>query len=64
MTNCMKINTDFGTDTPVTMQYVMSSHTVKNLEASKTSVALFLDLSKAFDTLDHDLLLHKWKDMV
>ena len=35
------------------------SHLVKNLEASKTSVALFLDLSKAFDTLDHDLLLHK-----
>ena len=35
------------------------SHLVKNLEASETSVALFLDLSKAFDTLDHDLLLHK-----
>ena len=35
------------------------SHIVKNLEANKTSVALFLDLSKAFDTLDHDLLLHK-----
>ena len=35
------------------------SHLVKNLEASKTSVALFLDLSKAFDTLDHDLFLHK-----
>ena len=35
------------------------SHLVKNLEANKTSIALFLDLSKAFDTLDHDLLLHK-----
>ena len=35
------------------------AHIVKNLEANKTSVALFLDLSKAFDTLDHALLLHK-----
>ena len=35
------------------------SHLVKNLESNKTSIALFLDLSKAFDTLDHDLLLHK-----
>ena len=32
---------------------------VSHLEANKTSIALFLDLSKAFDTLDHDLLLHK-----
>ena len=35
------------------------SQIVKNLESDKTSVALFLDLSKAFNTLDHDLLLHK-----
>ena len=35
------------------------SHIVKNLELDRTSIALFLDLSKAFDTLDHNLLLHK-----
>ena len=35
------------------------SHIVKNLESGKISVALFLDLSKVFDMLDHDLLLHK-----
>ena len=32
---------------------------VKNLEDHKYTVALFLDLSKAFDTLEHDLLLQK-----
>ena len=32
---------------------------VKNLELNRTSIALFLDLSKAFDTLEHTLLLHK-----
>ena len=32
---------------------------VKNLEAGKINIDIFLDLSKAFDTLNHDLLLHK-----
>ena len=32
---------------------------VKNLEDQKYTTALFLDLSKAFDTLEHDLLLQK-----
>ena len=40
------------------------SHIVKNLEVNKTSAVLFLDLSKAFDTLDHDLLLHKMERYV
>ena len=31
----------------------------KNLEQNRMSVAFFLDLSKALDTLQHDLLLHK-----
>ena len=35
------------------------SRIVKNLESGCTSVAIFLDLSKAFNTLKHDLLLHK-----
>ena len=35
------------------------SRIVKNLEAGKINIAIFLDLSKVFDTLNHDLLLHK-----
>ena len=35
------------------------SRIVKNLESGYTSVAIFLDLSKAFDTQKHELLLHK-----
>ena len=35
------------------------SRIVKNLESGYTSVAILLDLSKAFDTLKHELLLHK-----
>ena len=31
----------------------------KNLEENKTSIGVFIDLSKAFDTLDHKLLLKK-----
>ena len=35
------------------------SRIVKNLESGYTSVAIFLDFSKAFDMLKHELLLHK-----
>ena len=35
------------------------SHVLKNQEQNRYTAALFLDLSKAFDTLNHDLLLKK-----
>ena len=35
------------------------SHVLKNQEQKRYTAALFLDLSKAFDTLNHDLLLKK-----
>ena len=37
---------------------------VKNLEDQKYTAALFLDLSKAFDTLEHELLLRKLEKYV
>ena len=33
------------------------SHVLKNQQQNRYTAALFLDLSKAFDTLNHDLLL-------
>ena len=38
-------------------------HVIKNLELKKDMISVFLDLSKAFDSLQHDIILKKWKDM-
>ena len=39
------------------------AHVIKNLELKKDTISVFLDLSKAFDSLQHDIILKKWRDM-
>ena len=34
---------------------------IKSLDSGKKSIAVFMDLSKAFDTIDHEILLYKLK---
>ena len=36
----------------------------EELDKDNWSIGIFIDLSKAFDTVDHKLLLRKWSIMV
>ena len=37
----------------------LAAHVIKNLELRKDTISIFLDLSKAFDSLQHDIILKK-----
>ena len=41
----------------------IQNHISQAIDSKKFSMGIFLDLSKAFDTVDHDILLKKWKIM-
>lgn len=45
-----------GTDDAI---YEITSLIYKNFDDSNKTIAIFLDLMKAFDTVKHDILLHK-----
>ena len=44
--------------TPDTI-FKLASHIIDNLNNKKVTIAVFIDFKKAFDTLDHAILLEK-----
>ena len=44
-------------------QFSLSEYNNKLMDGNKLPINIYIDLSKAFDSLNHDILLHKLKPM-
>lgn len=52
---------DFGRSYPLLLTHFTDDTILKNMDDSKIAGVVYVDLSKAFDTIDHTLLLEKLK---
>ena len=58
--NASNINPIIAQSPPIICKAIeFIDNVIHKLDQGKLPISVFLDLSKAFDTLDHDILLHK-----
>jgi len=56
---CIIISLDSGKITQLLQHLTVVDNIYEKLDANQTVVGIYLDLTKAFDTVNHDILLYK-----